>query len=72
MITVELTEDHVELLTEGARRYGRIAIGLQTPEGDDVIIVLAQNHRRGRPAKPRVQRAGANLGEPPENGERAK
>jgi hypothetical protein len=52
MITVELTENHIEILTEGALRYGRIAIGVKSREGDDdVIIVYAQTHRRGRPAR---------------------
>lgn len=58
MITVELTEEHLEILTEGALRYGRIAIGVKSTEGDDdVIIVYAQTHRRGRPPKPHEQPA---------------
>jgi hypothetical protein len=55
MITVELTEDHIEILTEGALRYGRMAIGVQAQEGDDVIVVYSQTHRRGRPPKSRAK-----------------
>ena len=54
MITVELTESHLEILAEGALRYGRIALGLKSQEGEDVIVVHTSNHRRGRPPKPRA------------------
>lgn len=67
MITVELTEDHLEILTEGALRYGRIALGLQSPDGEDVIVVYAPNHRRGRPTKARaaqLAQAASPAGEP--------
>ena len=66
MITVELTEDHIEILTTGALRYGRIAVGLKSDDGEDVIVVHSSSHRRGRPVKPRGERAAPNgpAGEP--------
>lgn len=55
MITVELTEDHIEMLIEGAKRWGHMAVGLKSSDGfTDVLVVHASSHRRGRPAKARA------------------
>jgi len=70
MTTIELTRDKLDLLIDGAENHGRCALLVESEEGDDVFVVVVNNHRKGRPPK-RAQRAGANLGEapaPPETG----
>ena len=58
MITIDLTDEQLEHLTDGASRFGRCSILTQTLEGDDAFVVVTQNHRRGRPPKSRAQAQG--------------
>ena len=60
MITIELTTEKLEHLTEGAEAWGRCSMIVESTEGDDVAVVVS-NHRR--PRRYRRQAAGAGLGE---------
>jgi hypothetical protein len=61
-ITIELTSEDLERLKEGAARFGRCSIVVNTTEGVPVYLAATGNH-----TKPRVRRAraGADLGEAP-------
>jgi hypothetical protein len=58
MITIELTEEQVEHLSEGARLHGRCALLTETGDEQKVILVVVNNRRRDR-RKPAALRAGA-------------
>jgi hypothetical protein len=65
MITIELTDEKLEHLIEGAAEYGRCSLLAESTEGDDVAIVVSNGARRSRRA--RAQRAAAHAGEAGEN-----
>ena len=55
MMTIELTEDHLDLLKNGAQQFGRCSIIVPDENGDYVAISYnGLNHRRGRPPKARA------------------
>jgi hypothetical protein len=68
MITIELTTEKLEHLTEGAEAWGRCSLIVESTEGDDVAVVVS-NHRR--PRRYRRQAAGTGLGEAGANHEPA-
>lgn len=55
MTTIEITEDLIENLVEGARQFGRCSTIAETTDGERVFLVLTDNHRRGRPRRKDAQ-----------------
>ena len=58
MTVIELTEEQIEHLSEGARQYGRCSLLTETGDGQKAMLVVVNNHRRDRRKAPAL-RAGA-------------
>lgn len=60
MITIEVTEEQLDHLLEGARQHGRCSLFVQAVNGQGAILAVTNNRRRNRQAakqEPEPERA---------------